>query len=262
MRSIISFLFRNIFYILFVFLLCISIYLIDVKKQYTISKSRNSLDNIGNYIKDIFFSLKKIYYSSEYNTLLLEENSNLKSKIHHREYTTDQRECQYNYIGAEIISNTYKNNNNYLVLNKGYVDGIKPYMGVVTQEGVVGIINAVSKNYSRVMSILNRDIKISSGVSSNNFFGITTWNGNDYKTAQIDDIPKEASVNIGDTISTNGFSFIFPKNIPIGIIMDYSLNKKTGLYEIQISLSNDFRRIKYVYVIKNNLKEEIEKLKL
>ncbi|BAV94020.1 rod shape-determining protein MreC [Ichthyobacterium seriolicida] len=135
-------------------------------------------------------------------------------------------------------------------------------MGVVTQEGVVGIINAVSKNYSRVMSILNRDIKISSGVSSNNFFGITTWNGNDYKTAQIDDIPKEASVNIGDTISTNGFSFIFPKNIPIGIIMDYSLNKKTGLYEIQISLSNDFRRIKYVYVIKNNLKEEIEKLKL
>ena len=58
-------------------------------------------------------------------------------------------------------------------------------MGVITQKGVVGIVQSSSKNYSIVISLLHNKTSVGIKLKKNNHFGILKWNGYNYKEASI-----------------------------------------------------------------------------
>jgi len=128
-------------------------------------------------------------------------------------------------------------------------------MGVISSDGVAGIIVACSENYSLAMSLLNIDFRLSSRIRSNGYFGSLTWDGRDYRYAILNDIPQHVNVQEGDTIETTSYSAIFPEGMPVGQVSDIS---RTGsdFYRITVRLSTDFRRLTYVNIINNNSREE------
>jgi rod shape-determining protein MreC len=85
------------------------------------------------------------------------------------------------------------------------------------------------------------------------------WDGKDYRTATLHDIPQHITVNIGDTIETTGFSAIFPEGITIGFISDYE-KPGSDFYTIKVLLKTDFRKLHYVDVAANLRKEEFVEL--
>jgi rod shape-determining protein MreC len=166
----------------------------------------------------------------------------------------------YYFTSAKVISNSVNKQFNYITLNKGSRHGIKPDMGIINDQGVVGVITHVSKNYSTGLSMLNKRLLIPAKITKNNYFGSLVWDGEHYNTADLNEIPFHVMVNVGDTVVTSGYSNIFPEGIMIGIIKDYTAVSGTNFYNIKVELSTNFKTLKYVDVVKNTKRAEQIKL--
>ncbi|MCK5209557.1 MAG: rod shape-determining protein MreC [Cyclobacteriaceae bacterium] len=160
----------------------------------------------------------------------------------------------YKYLSAKVINNSTRLMHNFLTINKGSVNGIEPGMGVISANGIVGKVMSVSKNFATVSSLLNTDVFVSSFLKRNNTFCSINWDGRDKLKTKLLFVPKHIGLEEGDTVVTSGYNSVFPKNILIGFIDDYT--KNASFYDINVNLSNDFSNLAYVYVIKNPLKEE------
>ena len=167
----------------------------------------------------------------------------------------------YRYQSAKIISNSFQKRNNYLVLNKGSLYNIKSTMGVISPDGIVGIVKDVSDDFCLVISILHAKTAIDVMIKSNGYTGTLVWSGKDYMYGEVKNIPSHVQVNIGDTITTSGNSAIFPADIIVGTISDFQLDDGASFFDIKIKFSVNYNQVKYVYIVDNTLKEELINLK-
>jgi len=261
MRKIIDFIIKNIHSLTFSLLLLFSITQIVNKNYYHNSKFNfffNSLVNLINEEKQSiveYFELKKI------NENLVSENNLLRNKYSSNTKIDSVKSVNnYLFTSAKIISNNIKFSKNFITINKGANDNIEIDDGVISNNGVIGIINNTSEKFSTLISILNTDLIINARIKSTNHFGSLSWDANDYELLNLLDIPKSARIKINDTIETGGMSSIFPKNIPIGTIHSFNLPNGLNYYEITVKLFEDIGSIQNVYVVKNNFKNEIKQL--
>ena len=132
-------------------------------------------------------------------------------------------------------------------------------MAVTNGKDVVGVIVGCSDNFSRAISLLNLDFRLSARIRSNGYFGSLSWDGRNYRHAVLNEIPQNINVTEGDTIETTGYSAVFPEGVGIGTVSNL---KKSGsdFYKITVELFTDFKKLQYVNVI-GNLKRT-EQLKL
>ena len=159
-----------------------------------------------------------------------------------------------------MIKNSFLNQRNNLIIDKGSVDGIKNEMGVISKNGIIGIVNSVSKNYSRVISILNQEIKINVRLKKNNALGSMYWKGLNPLEFKIEDVINNVSFKKGDTIISGGMSSYFPYGIPLGEVVDFESNSQNGYYTINARLFEDPSLVNYVYILTNEDKKEIKQL--
>ncbi len=155
----------------------------------------------------------------------------------------------YQYISAHIVQHSISKSQNYITLDKGTVDGIMPDMGVVSSEGVVGIVKSASQHYSMVIPVINVQSRISCRLDSSKNFGSLVWNAGDYRYAILQEVPGHVKVKVGENVSTSGFSAIFPSGIPVGKVADVSLIEENQFLEIKVQLSVDFGKLSEVHVI-------------
>jgi len=202
------------------------------------------------------------------NRKLAEENSmlynNLKSSYSINNLNEGKKEDslaqrKYFYQSTRVINNTVNKQYNYITLDMGSEAGIEPDMAVISTDGIVGVVKSVSTNYSSVLSLLNLDFTVSAKIKKNGYFGPLTWSGSSSYYATLVDIPHHVKISEGDTIITSGFGGVFPEGYLIGTINDFRL-KGGNYYEIKVRLSNDFRKLNYVQVIRNYAKTEIDSL--
>ncbi len=166
----------------------------------------------------------------------------------------------FSFRPAMVINNTVTSANNYLTIDQGAAQGIRPGLGVISPDGVVGIVRDVSKNYSLVLSILNRNSKISAALKKTGHFGSLVWEGNDPKEAILHDIPKHVQFAPGDTVVTSGFSEIFPPGRVVGRVKFSSVEPGSNFYDIAVELTNDLSQARHVYVVDNLFRAEIDSL--
>ena len=203
------------------------------------------------------------------NRLLSEENAKLRGQIENSYIQYSKQvfiiedtvyKQQYNYIESRVLSNSHTKRNNYLILNKGALQGIKPDMAVISSNGIVGSVINVSDNFSNVMSVLHSDSRHSVKVKRTNSQGILLWNGGSYKEGVIQNVPSSYPLEIGDTIITSGYSQDFPEGILVGTVSSFDKDPSSGFYTIYVEFSTDYNTLEYIYVVKNLYKEEELKL--
>ena len=166
----------------------------------------------------------------------------------------------YEVLNARLIKNSFTSPRNYITIDKGEEDGVHQDMGVITTDGILGIVENVSKNFATVQSVLNTKSNINAKIKGTEYFGSLVWDTKDYTEVQLIDIARLVPLVVGDTIVTGGMSSIFPENVPIGTIKKYDLNASKSFYNIDVELFSDMANIKNVYLIENKDKEEIEEL--
>jgi rod shape-determining protein MreC len=204
-----------------------------------------------------YFSLKEV------NQQLAEENLDLRNKLDLLSAKVDttliisesQDSYRYFYLPSRVVRNTVYKQYNFITLDKGKKDGVFKDMGVISDQGLVGIVLESSNNFATVIPILNRDFKLSVKIKSNNYAGILQWEGDSPRYAILTEIPFHVNISEGDTILTSGFSSIFPEGIEVGRIDSYVL-EQGNFYDIRVSLSTDFQQLFHVNVIRNFRQEE------
>lgn len=170
-------------------------------------------------------------------------------------------EVDYRYISGKIIKNSVINPDNMITINRGKSDGVYPHMGIVGHEGIVGITVASSKDFTLAMSILHRQTRISAKLKSTDYFGSLVWRqDSDPTTMDLEDIPKHAKVNIGDTVQTSGYSYMFPDGLPIGVVVHDSLQPGNNFYNIKVKLLNDLSSTENVYIVQYDDQNQLEQL--
>ncbi|MDA3952268.1 MAG: rod shape-determining protein MreC [Bacteroidales bacterium] len=270
MRSLLNFLLRIHFLLLFILLEIFSFSLLVNKNNFHKAKVVNfSRQFAGNFYTKTA-KLKQYLSLTEENQRLTEENNRLlniiestykSDEIFFRSVNDTILNQRYRYTSARIINNSINKKYNFLTLSKGSEQGIAPEMAVVSEGDIVGVVKGVSNNYSTVISLLNLDLKISSKIKKNGYYGSLSWNGKGYKSAILSEIPLHADIQVGDTVMTSGFSSIFPEGILIGYISNFK-EKGGSFYEIKVNLSTDFKSLDNVSVVGNliqNEKLELEK---
>ena len=166
----------------------------------------------------------------------------------------------YKIIPARVTSKIVNQANNFITINKGALDNIRPDMGVISPDGVVGTVIAVSDHFAKVMLLLNSQSQLSSNIVGSDFFGTMKWDTGDNTTMYLDAVPKFADISRGDTIVTSGFSTLFPKGIMIGRVADFSIPEGSNNYSIEVKLAEDPTLVNLVYVIDAEYAEEEREL--
>jgi rod shape-determining protein MreC len=265
MRKLLALLFKWRSEVLLVILLATALGFTVTRSSYQksvwLSSSNKFLGSLHSFKSTTasYFSLKKR------NQQLQEDNAALRAALYQVQFEKALIDGSmflsdslnpYAVIPAKVVKNSVVRERNYLTLNKGTQHGIYADMGVITDQGVVGIIEQSSKNFSTVISLLHEDSSINASIKGSNYFGSLVWNGNRFDRCQLFDIPKTAEIQIGDSIVTGGMSSIFPPGILIGQVSQFTLVENSSFYAIEVSLSNNMANLSQVYVIDNRLKEE------
>lgn len=267
MQQIFNFIFKNSNRILFLLLLSISLTLTIQSHSFHRSKIISSANFLSGGVYEKVNNLNEYLNLKTQNDALALENAKLKSLLFNRKDTTSIKKLDSlkgvkpeDILVSKVIHNSYNVYENYLTLNSGEIDGVKPDMGVINSLGIVGIIENTSPKYSTVISILNKRSQINAKIKKTNHFGSLTWNGKSTGFVQLTDVPRLASIRKGDTIVTGGQSVIFPENINIGTIDRIEIDNQTHYYTIEVKLFNDMTNLGHVYIIKSKDREEITNL--
>lgn len=166
-------------------------------------------------------------------------------------------------IVAKIVNNSVANKNNYITIDKGRSDGVAPEMGIVDQNGVVGVISTASSGYAVALSLLNPNLRISCKVRGSDNIGSLIWTGDDTRHAILEELTTNAVVNVGDTIVTSGFSSAFPEGLTVGYVVD-TKKKREKFFSVKVRLAADFSTLNFVQVVDNRRpleQKQIEKEK-
>lgn len=129
-------------------------------------------------------------------------------------------------------------------------------MAVVSGEGIVGKIKITSENFSVVTSILNIDVMTSVQLKRTSHFGTLQWDGSSPDFIKMLYVPRHVQPIVGDTIVTSGYNAIYPEGLMVGVINKVDLKDEALFYNLRVKLSQDFRKLTYLAVIKSNLKTE------
>ena len=273
MKNLINFLVRYSVVFLFIILEVISLVLISRNKGYQRSILLSSTNTVVGKMYETSDKVIQFFKLSEANKNLAEENTQLKNQVTELENmldaltdssTTDwtrvsiSPEKQYDFISAKVIRITTHQVQNYITLNKGSLDNIKPDMGVIGDQGVVGIVEAVSPHFSKVIPILHPKSTIITKFKKSNYYGPLVWDGLDYRYAKLNDISRHVKFSLGDTLITSGFK-AFPEGIVVGTINNFDIKESDAYYNIQVKLAVDFRSLTHVKVINyENYQEQRE----
>ncbi len=214
-----------------------------------------------------YFNLKNV------NQQLIAENTLLKQQLNwNLTFNSPKRDSayrdtntgnfvKYEYIQARVIRNSVQEQNNFIILDRGFKDGIKRHMSVVSPMGIVGVVVGSAEHYSLVMSVLNSkfeitpyfyDLKTSQGVIS--------WNGEDPTLVDLEEVNRFVKVKNGMKLFTSNYSLLFPAGIPIGTIVSSNSNLKSNFHRIKVKLATDFGQLDVVSVVKNTHQKELDVL--
>jgi rod shape-determining protein MreC len=264
MRNLIQLIIRHYFFLLFLLLESLSFSLLIRYNHFQRASFTGFTSSVQGYLYDKFGGVRDYFNLRKVNEDLVNENTLLKNQMDRLQQLTWQTQestivppgnRQFLFYQARVLNNSVNKEFNYITVDKGSLHHIKPEMAVTSPEGVVGIVFSVSRRFSVIMPILNRNFGLSAKIKKNNYFGSLTWPGESAEEAILTDIPYHVMLEIGDTIITSGYSAIFPEGLYIGTISDF--NRLEGnFYRIKVDLAVNFRNLEYVYLIDNLLHEE------
>ena len=264
MRNLLQLIVRFHFFFLFLLLEVLAITLVVQRNTFHRAQFINSSLSVQGFFNKTFGGMAEYLVLRRTNVELYKENTLLRNHMDGLSRQLEKSSMLHNdsipgrlyaYIPARVINNSTNKQFNFITLNKGRYHGIEPEMAVIAPQGVVGVVYAVSGNYSTVIPLINRDMRLSAKIRRNGYFGSMSWPGSDYRETILEEIPFHVEIFPGDTIVTSGYSAIFPEGITVGTVREFEV-LEGNFYTITVGLAVNYQSLSHVNVIHNLLREE------
>lgn len=253
---------------MFVLLEAIAISLIVSNNTQQGSAFFNSSNELSGSVFQTQSNIVDYFSLSSVNKSLMEKNAQLLSELEALRKPADSifipldtaMYATMQFKGAKVINNSLRLSQNHLTINKGSNHGVRTGMGVINEQGVVGRVKSVSRNFSTIISLLHTELLVSSKIQTNDVFGSTKWDGLNPQQAKLMYVPRHVVVEIGDQVVTSGYNSIFPEGIPIGTVIEVKPGTDTNYLDITLKLDTDFSKISYVYLVESFQQKELDSL--
>jgi len=269
MKNLLEFIRRYSAVFLFVALEIICLLVISASTSYKQWKGGEIFREIAGPLLRQRAKAASYFHLRKENEALQEFQSNLLQHVYNRNLSGEDStdffpdslgRPLFEYKTAHILENTTSLPDNYMILDKGYNDGIRQGFGVLSDKGVVGIIMDVSPHFSSVMSLLHSKFNLSVILKDGIVTGVLYWDGRNHRKAILRNVSSLDQIKVGDTLVTH-HSLIFPANYPVGTVSKIRKEVEDGFYTLEVRLSSHFDRMTDVWVILNNYNDEIQSLR-
>ena len=142
MIKLIKFLTGKKSFLLFVLLELIALILIINTHNYAQTQTHHWQTAVSGNINRQISKIRYHFFLQEYNDSLLRQNAVLLNKVQNNIKTekTPALPGEFEFIPAYVVSNQYHLSHNSMLINKGRLDSVQPEMGVVSYNGVAGIV--------------------------------------------------------------------------------------------------------------------------
>lgn len=254
------------YFLLFLLLEAVAFALVSAQYDYHKGLLAGLTGDVGYSMTELAGGWTRYFSLGEENTRLAAENARLRTML-----SADDKYAQmdllapadsfpYAYTAASVVKNSFRSSKNYIVLDRGALDGVEKDQGVVTEDGVLGVIVQVTPHYSVCRSLLHADSYVSAKFRKNDFFGTVDWDGQDPHFVNLINIPRHADVAIGDSVVTDRRSTLFPEGLLIGTVAQAEVTPESDLYNIRVRLSDDLTALRRVYILKYRYKDELKQV--
>ena len=258
MQNLLKILLRYSNFLVFIALEVAAFLLINFNNAYPRSSILSTANNAVAWQYEQISEIRGYFGLRSQNERLATEIAALRNQISSMDSARNSDHIHYEE--AKVVQMTTNRLHNYLTINRGSKDAIRVGQGVRNEDGVVGIVKTVGRNYSVVLPIINTWMNLSCRFTKNDYIGTLQWDGKDNRFAQLADVSSHMVVNPGDTIVTSGLSPVFPEGIPVGIVENSVLKEGESYHRIRVRLHTNFKRLKYVEVVQNADQQEVEEL--
>jgi len=229
MRQLWLFFEKNNIVFLFLLLELIGLYFFFSRSQYQKAKFLNSTSFIQANLSKQRNSVSSYLDLRKTNETLSDRNASLLQEIESLKLRTTQiivdsmdidstYSPNYSLQTAEVITGRLHGANNLLTISKGENNGIEIGDGVLNANGAIGKIVETTPKYSLVMPLFNRNMRLNVQHKKSEYNGDLVWSGTSFAYVQVENIPRTADVEVGDTIITNQYSKSIPTGTKIGVV--------------------------------------------
>lgn len=155
----------------------------------------------------------------------------------------------YRFLPAQIIYRSFLLRENYALLDKGGRDGIYPGLGVISPQGVVGIVAETTATYSVLYSLFHKDVHLSAVLPRHGVVGVTGWAAPILNRLLLEYIPLYIQVESGEEVWTASNSLIFPAGLRIGRVRGVRSDFTRGFHAIEVDTYADWGRLSGVFIL-------------
>jgi rod shape-determining protein MreC len=153
--------------------------------------------------------------------------------------------------GARIVARTPAFLSNLVYIDRGSEDGVHADAAVLSGDGIIGRVLLVTKHESQVQLITNPDASTGALLERTRTPGVLRGSGD--LLLEMAYVSNTETVEVGDIVVSSGLDGIYPKGLPIGIVVDSSKGK--GVFRsIKVEPRIDLIRLEEVSVLLNERK--------
>jgi len=148
-------------------------------------------------------------------------------------------------VGARVIGASAGTATQTIDIDRGERDGIKRNMGVITPDGVVGKVIESYANTAQVLLLTDKDSGVGALLAESRVQSPVGGTGEPLLFMKY--VPNDDSVNNGEHVVTSGMDRIFPRDLPVGTIVD--IKPGNPFKQIRVRPAANLERLEEVIVL-------------
>ncbi|PIJ51081.1 rod shape-determining protein MreC [Erwinia sp. OLTSP20] len=149
---------------------------------------------------------------------------------------------------TQVISTSTDPYSNQVVIDKGSVNGVYEGQPIISDKGAVGQVIAVAKFTSRVLLICDPSHALPVQVLRNDIRVIAAGNGCT-EDLQLEHLPGNTDVRVGDVLVTSGLGGHFPEGYPVAVVSSVKVDTQRAYTVIQARPTAGLQRLRYLLLL-------------
>ncbi len=181
-------------------------------------------------------------------TLQMESMLQAEAQFHKmRELVGFKQDSSLTLLAGQVVNMGASSNLSSITIDIGSDHGVKVGQPVVVPEGVVGKTIVVGKNTTIVQIINDVNYRLSVRILPSGTAGILQFLNDNI--CEVRELQKNAEISIGDKVVTSGFSKIYPKNLPVGEVVEV-LDERSSFQKVaRIRIKPNLGALMYVFIV-------------
>lgn len=162
------------------------------------------------------------------------------------------------YVASSVIGKDPSPFLHYIIIDHGSDDGIRHGMPVVTEQGLVGRVDAVTASASRVQLITDPSSVINIRLQKAQTEALLT--GSLTGDVNLSMVPQDVNLQTGDLVLSSGLGANYPGDVVVGQVITVRKQETDLFQSASVQPAVDFSNLRAVLVITNFRPVNIEPL--